>query len=164
MDDGSSIEGDQKIGEAMVDYFRNIFTSAALSNFNQILQGIETKVMPQMNSTLTQEYTATEVEHALKYMKPLSGPCLDDMSPTFYKSFWNIIGPNVVEASLSVLNTGTIPANFNHTFISLIPKIKNPEKAKNFRPISQCNMLYKIIAKTIANHFKTLLPKLVSET
>ena len=101
MDDGSSIEGDQKIGEAMVDYFRNIFTSAALSNFNQILQGIETKVMPQMNSTLTQEYTAIEVEHALKYMKPLSGPCLDDMSPTFYKSFWNIIGPNVVEASLS---------------------------------------------------------------
>ena len=54
--------------------------------------------------------------------------------------------------------------NFNHAFISLIPKIKNPEIAKDFRPISLCNMLYKIIAKTIANHFKKLLPKLVSET
>ena len=70
----------------------------------------------------------------------------------------------MVEASLSIFNTGTIPANFNHTFISLIPKIKNPEKAKDFRLISLCNMLYKIIAKTIANHFKKLLPKLVSET
>ena len=54
--------------------------------------------------------------------------------------------------------------NFNHAFISLIPKIKNPEKAKDFRLISLCNVLYKIIAKTIANHFKKLLPKLVSET
>ena len=67
----------------------------------------------------------------------------------------------MVEASLSILNTGTIPA---HTFISLIPKIKNPEKAKDFRLISLCNVLYKIIAKTIANHFKKLLPKLVFET
>ena len=65
LDDGSSIERDQKIGEAIVDYFSNIFTSTAPSNFNQILQGIETKVTPQMNLALTQKYKATEVEHAL---------------------------------------------------------------------------------------------------
>ena len=37
LDDGSSVEGDQKNGETMVNYFRNIFTSATSSNFNQIL-------------------------------------------------------------------------------------------------------------------------------
>ena len=46
LDDGLSVERDYKNGEAMVDYFRNIFTSAASSNFNHILQGIETRFPP----------------------------------------------------------------------------------------------------------------------
>ena len=96
-------------------------------------------------------------------MKPLSAPGLDGMSPIFFKSFWNTVGPDVIEASLSVLNTGTMLENFNHTYIVLIPKIKNPEKPKDFRPISLCNVLYKLVAKTIANCLKKLMPKLVSE-
>ena len=84
LDDGSPVERDYKNGEAMVDYFRNIFTSAASSNFNQILQGIEKKFPPQMSSALTREYTTIEVEHALKQMMYLSAPGPDGMSPTFY--------------------------------------------------------------------------------
>ena len=55
-------------------------------------------------------------------------------------------------------------ASLNHTYISLIPKTKTPEKANDFRPISLCNVLYKIESKTIANCLKKLLPKLVSES
>ena len=84
LDDGLSVERDYKNGEAMVDYFRNILTSADSSNFNQILQGIETKFPPQMSSALTREYTTIEVEHALKQMMYLSAPGPDGMSPTFY--------------------------------------------------------------------------------
>ena len=57
-----------------------------------------------------------------------------------------------------------MPENLNHTFIYLIPKTKSPEKANNYRPISLCNLLYKIVSKTIANQLKKILPKLVSET
>ena len=55
-------------------------------------------------------------------------------------------------------------ASLNHAYISLIPKIKSPKKANDFRPISLCNVSYKIVSKTIANRLKTLLPKLVSES
>ena len=54
--------------------------------------------------------------------------------------------------------------NLNHTFISIIPKTKSPETAKDFRPVSLCNILYKIISNTIANRLKKLLPKIVLET
>ena len=164
LEDGTSVEGEQQIGEVMVDYFKHIFTSTAPTECNRILQGIETKVTPQMNAELTSELAVVEVEQALKQMRPLSAPGLDGMSPIFFKSFWNIVGLDVIEASLPVLNTGSIPENFNHTHIALIPKTKNPEKPKDFRPISLCNVLYKLIAKTIANHLKKLMPKLVSKS
>lgn len=57
-----------------------------------------------------------------------------------------------------------MPENLNHTFISLIPKVKSLEIAKDFRSIILCNVLHKIIFKTIANRLKKLLPKLVLES
>ncbi|KAK3193368.1 hypothetical protein Dsin_024678 [Dipteronia sinensis] len=37
----------------------------------------------------------------------------------------------------------------NATILSLVPKVPNPSKMKDFRPISCCNTLYKIIANMI---------------
>lgn len=53
--------------------------------------------------------------------------------------------------ALKFLNGGGSVESINQTFIVLIPKIKNIVRVSNFRPISLCNVLYKIIAKTIAN-------------
>ena len=70
----------------------------------------------------------------------------------------------VTEAVLSTLNTGTIPKAINHTFLTLIPKIQSPRKITDFRPISLSNVLYKLIAKVLANRLKPRLPQLISET
>lgn len=84
-----------------------------------------------MNSDLTYDFTAMEVEQALKQMKPLTAPGPDDTSQIFYKSCWNFIGQDVIVVFLSILNFGSMPKSLNHTFISLIPKI-NPQKSQRF--------------------------------
>ena len=85
-----------------------------------------------MNLDLTRDYTVEEVEFALKQMKPLTAPGPDGMSPIFFKSCWNFIGQDVIDASLAILNSGNVPTSLNHTYIALIPKTKNPEKANDF--------------------------------
>lgn len=50
----------------------------------------------------------------------------------------------------------------NQTFITLIPKVKNPEYILQFRPISLCNVTYKIISKTMANRLKIVFSEIIS--
>lgn len=50
----------------------------------------------------------------------------------------------------------------NHTHITLVPKVDNPSKVSQFRPISLCNVIYKIISKLMTERLKLVLPKLIS--
>ena len=97
-------------------------------------------------------------------MAPLTAPGPDGMSPIFYKSFWHIIGEDVFAVALRALNSGIVPESINTTFITPIPKIKNPRKVSDFRPISLCNVFYKLIAKVVANRLKKFLANAVSDS
>ena len=63
-----------------------------------------------------------------------------------------------------MFNSSIIPPNLNHTFITLIPKIQSSRRVTDFRPISLSNMLYKLIAKVLANRLQKFLPKIILET
>lgn len=54
-------------------------------------------------------------------------------------------------------------AELNETYIALIPKIQNPSTMVDFRPISLCNVAYKIFSKVLVNRIKPILPKLIGE-
>ena len=53
--------------------------------------------------------------------------------------------------------------SLNSTFMVLIPKKRDAEDIKDFRPISLLGGLYKILAKVLANRLKKVVGKVVSE-
>ncbi len=65
---------------------------------------------------------------------------------------------------LSSLNSGSLLKAVNHTYITLIPKTQAPQKVLDYRPISLCNVIYKILSKVLTNRLKHILPKIISET
>jgi len=86
----------------------------------------------EMNGILTREFQAWEIDNALKQMAPLKAPDPDGMPPLFYHNFWDLVRGDVSGSILNFLNSGSLPSPLNHTFVTLIPKIKNPERVTEF--------------------------------
>ncbi|XP_075663170.1 uncharacterized protein LOC142632688 [Castanea sativa] len=91
-------------------------------------------------------------------MAPLKALDLDGMPPIFFQHYWEDIGSDVAAAVLSCLNSAHILAGINHTYLTLIPKVKSLEHVTEFRPIALCNIVYKLISKVLANRLKVILP------
>jgi hypothetical protein len=156
--------GDSGVAAIFLQYFQDLFKSTGPTNLAPILSGVSSVVTREMNENLGKEFTAGEVAFALKQMTPTSAPGPDGMPPLFYQSFWDSIGSDVTNAVLSCLNSGKILRAINHTYITLIPKIQSPTNVTEFRPISLCNVVYKLISKVLANRLKKILPSIISET
>ena len=69
----------------------------------------------------------------------------------------------IVPAVLEFFSSGVMPTDVNDTTIVLIPKIPHPKELKDFRPISLCNVIYKIVSKCIVNRLGPILQELISE-
>lgn len=106
---------------------------------------------------LTTKFNDDEIQLALKGMGPMKALGDESFLALFFQKFCYIIGLEVTSFCLQILNENFDIELLNITNIVLIPKIQNPSNMVNFRPISLCCVLYKLIAKTIANRFQHVL-------
>ena len=68
----------------------------------------------------------------------------------------------MIATCLYVLNQQGTIAPLNHTYIVLIPKSAKPRKVTEYRPISLCNVTYRLVAKAITNRLKQILNQIIS--
>ncbi|KAF5480564.1 hypothetical protein F2P56_001303 [Juglans regia] len=97
-------------------------------------------------------------------MNPLGSLGPDGFPTVFYHNHWDIVGVDVTRAVLEILNSNGDMSCINQTYIVLIPKVKKAQVVTDFRPISLCNVIYKIISKVLANKLKLILPQIISPT
>ena len=155
---------DEKVAVLLVEYYTGLFTTSNPCEIDSILQQVQRSVTEERNTLLGREFTREEVDLALSQMAPLKAPGSDGMPTIFFQHYWKDIGSDVATTMLSCLNSAHIPAGINHTYLTLIPKVKSPERVTEFRPIALCNIVYKLISKVLANHLKVILPDIISES
>ncbi|KAL2226583.1 UNVERIFIED_CONTAM: hypothetical protein Sindi_2017000 [Sesamum indicum] len=113
-------------------------------------------------SSLLLPVTPADVKQAVFDIAEDKAPGPDGYSSGFFKAAWPIVGQEVTMAVMDFFNTGRLLKQINTTLLALIPKVHAPMTVSDFRPISCCNVLYKVIAKIIVQRLSVILDKLIS--
>ncbi|XP_031091035.1 uncharacterized protein LOC115996030 [Ipomoea triloba] len=162
-DEGVWVEGDA-MQSVILNYFNDIFHSSGSSLVESFFNGITPRVSQTDNNYLLRPFENEEVKEALFSMFPDKAPGPDGMNPGFYQHYWDVVGGDVTSFVLDCLNSGSFPEGLNATNVVLIPKKSVPQTVSDLRPIALCNVVYKIMAKLLANRMKPLLGNLISES
>ncbi|XP_074298006.1 uncharacterized protein LOC141628805 [Silene latifolia] len=160
----------KEIGGLFNKYFSNIFKSNAVPecfedyiiHYGYLFDNLKRKVGMEERAKLGRIYSKIEVRQAVFQLGPLKSPGPDGIPAAFYQKYWSIVKDDVINGALNILNSGTVLKEFNKTFIVLIPKNNCPESVEDFRPISLCNVIMKVVTKCIANRLKGVMDDLVS--
>lgn len=73
----------------------------------------------------------------------------DGFHANFYQKAWDIVGDNISSHTIRILEGGELNQAMAEALLVLIPKTERPETIKNFRPISLCNVSFKLVTKVI---------------
>jgi hypothetical protein len=183
--DGSESTTQEQLSQTLITYFHDIFTSQSpillnSPNFHSSILHIGSQTTPHQYSREEANYMTTghmihedtssftnskptlpELYNILKEMRSNASPGPDGLNAAFYKSAWPWISTDVYNLVTQFYTTSFMQPELNQTFIVLIPKKIQPTIPQDFRPISLCNVIYKIIAKTLAERLKPHLPDFI---
>ena len=123
-----------EMGSILENYFHNMFTTSNPRNMETVFDSVERRVSLLINTQLCMAFTGPEVYQALFQTHPSKSLGPDGMSCFFFQKFWHIVGEDVINVVLSILNSGHILQKINYTHIVLIPKITNPRAVADFAP------------------------------
>lgn len=162
--DGSWSASFEDIQPVFLSYFRNLYSqdSHSASQWVHFLDLPSISIADQNN--LSRAISKDEVQITLFSMKPDTAPGPDGFPPSFFKSLWPSIREDLYQFTLHIFESLQLPPTLNHIILTLIPKHANACKPDQFRPISLCNTLLKLVTKLIATRSKPFLPMLTNET
>lgn len=110
---------------------------------------------------LTHPISEAKIRNVLFYMPSSKAPGPDGFPAEFYRALWDIIKQDFVIVVQSFFMYGFLPRGVNATILTLIQKHGDAKEIKDYRPISCCNILFKVISKILVNRLKVLLPELI---
>ncbi|VFQ73409.1 unnamed protein product [Cuscuta campestris] len=160
--EGKGLSSPGEIKEAALTHFQKLYKADHNPIIEPIIPLIPKVITLEDNSLLTALPTLEEVKRSVWELDGNSASGPDGYNGNFFKHCWEIIKRDVLLASQKFFLGVPVPRAYGSTLLSLIPKIGNPKKFDDFRPISLSTFMSKINTKILANMLKLLLPKLIS--
>jgi hypothetical protein len=163
---GNPIREHNQIVEELTNYYKELLTETNVdrkATIEKITRHIPTLVTQEKNEALMRPITQEEVDHAVKEMAPGKVPGPDGFTTDFFHHCWDMIREEVWQVVEESRTSGQVLSALNATFLTLILKEERVTHPKQYRPISLCNVIYKIITKVIATRLKPILPFVISK-
>ena len=112
-------------------------------------RGWERDYPGKLNVNSIEKLSEQEIRTALFDTNPDKAPGPDGMTNRLFQKFLREMRQDIIRLVRDFFATGSFDPLLNKTNICLIPKKKKPRNMTEFRPISLCNVSYKIISKLI---------------
>ncbi|KAH1074841.1 hypothetical protein J1N35_027169 [Gossypium stocksii] len=160
--DGEWIFDPKTLKTEVVDFFQKLYEEILGSS-----RPLPLNPFPRLSledvELLGKGVTNKEIKTALFDMAPLKAPGSNKFQVAFFQNQWDNIWGTICKWVKKVFEEGIIEPEFNNTLIVLIPKVPNLENFSQFRTISLCSVLYKLVMKIITNKFKGIFPKIIGQ-
>jgi hypothetical protein len=161
-DSGAWVSQRAEIGGTFVSHFMNLFSTSSPIFDAELLDLFQPTISDEENVALCSIPSESEIVQALASLGSTKAPGPDGFTALFYKKYWAIVRFDVLGFVWGFFKDNLLLKDQNHTFIALVPKRSGPHLVHHFRPISLCNIGYKIVSKILASRLKILLPKIIS--
>lgn len=112
---------------------------------------------------LVEPFTREEVLNAIKECDGSRAPGPDGFNFNFIKRFWTLLEKDFMDLMHQFHSDGFIHKGMSSSFITLIPKINDPNGLNDFRPISLLGCISKLISKILANRLRKVINHIVSD-
>ncbi|GAU24254.1 hypothetical protein TSUD_23900, partial [Trifolium subterraneum] len=161
--DGVAVEGVTPIRQAVFSHFASHFKANNVGRPE--IDNLQFKRLSQLkSSSLIKPFSEAEVKSAVWDCDSFKSPGPDGINFGFIKDFWAELRGDVVRFISEFHRNGKLTKGINSTFIALIPKVDNPQRFNDYRPISLVGSLYKILAKVLANRLHCVIGSVISES
>ena len=133
--------------------------STSYAGYDRINQLITKRLTNEQSVSMVQEVSNNDIKDMFMGLNPHKAPGPDGYNAKFFQKAW--LGHEVTAAIRNFFKSGKLLSRANATIVALVPKVPNPSKVGDYRPISCCNVVYKCIAKILARRLQSALPDLI---
>lgn len=145
------VTDEAQIRRAFISHFKEIYTkgprvqvqSAFTAQFLQALPKIPLIVHDHLESIPSDSV----IQRTLFVLGPHESAGPDGFNSKVVQDNWNIFGDSILTEVRSFFSTGHMPPSIAKSNLVLVPKVEEPKLVTDFRPISVCNVVYKVVSK-----------------
>lgn len=167
---GPLISNDKEvIANAFVKHYKTLF-GIDDSHFNLNIFHSLLSRMPKLTEIevrfLEQPIELKEIENVIDSLPASKSPGPDGLTAGFYRCFKSSVSPYLLKLFLHAYEVNVLPPSFTKTHTVLIPKSTDPEKQQqisSYRPITLCNVDYKIFTKVLSNRIQSVISNVIGD-
>lgn len=169
---GNWVDNPTEIEAIIIRFFQGIFQVGPLQcleplnigeNIDLVLREL---ALPQLSRAavlrLHEPLSEDDIRQAMFDIGDDKYPGLDGFPASFFKTYWQMVGPYVVDAVGRFFQFGHLLKEWNQSLLILIPKQDPPEAVQHLRPISLCNVCINVFLNVSSRVFNHCCPLLLA--
>lgn len=166
--DGTCLTTEKEIRTEFVNHFKAIYCKGTRALISDLLPGAVLDSLPKIpdyaKAHLGSIPGPQEIQRTVMSLGAHKAAGPDGFNGKIIQDNWASFGPAVIHEVTQFFQTSVMPSYMGSSNLILIPKSEESISVTQFRPISVCNFLYKVVSKIIANRIKPYMDLCVSHS